>query len=174
MIEKIKTIMKDKCTDKYSWQYHILPVVKYAKLLAKKLNADEEIVEVSAWLHDVKMFDDDENHHTSGPIEAEKILKELNYPNEKIEKVKHCIHSHRKSKDIKKESIEAECVASADVMAHFDSIPYLFYIAFTLRKMGLDEGKEWVKKKLERGWDKLIPEAKEMVKEKYEDIMKTL
>lgn len=38
--------------DLKDWQYHILPVIKYAKLLAKKYKVDENIVELAAILHD--------------------------------------------------------------------------------------------------------------------------
>ena len=35
------------------WKYHIVPVVEYAKKLAKILKVDEEIVELAALLHDI-------------------------------------------------------------------------------------------------------------------------
>jgi len=36
--------------------------------------------------------------------------------------------------------------------------------------MGIDEGTRWVLNKLERSWNKLIPEAKEIIREKYDAI----
>ena len=47
---------------------------------------------------------------------------------------------------------ELQCVADADVMAHFDCIPSLFHLAFGKNEMGLsiEDGTEFVKKKLER------------------------
>ncbi len=172
MIEKIKNIVKKECEkDNWSWDYHMVPVVKYANQLAEKLGADKEIVEISAWLHDItRLKGDSENHHTSGPIEAEKILKELKYPQEKIEKIKHCIHAHRGSQSIKRETLEAECVASADAMAHFDNVSALLYVAFVKKLMNIEEGKIWVRNKFERSWKKLIPEAKEIVLPKYEAV----
>jgi putative nucleotidyltransferase with HDIG domain len=153
------------------WTGHIVNVVKYAKLLAKKLNANEEIVEIAALLHDyasalnIREF---EKHHIYGAKEAEKILKKLGYPQEKIEKVKHCILAHRGKTQIKRETIEAECVASADAMAHFNAIPSLFYLAYVKHKMDMDTGAKWLRNKLKRSWDKLQPEAKELVRDKYE------
>ena len=172
MIEKIKEIVKNECEkDNWSWDYHMVSVVNYANQLAEKLGADKEIVEVSAWLHDItRLKGDPENHHISGPIEAEKILKQLNYPQDKIEKVKHCIHAHRGSQSIKRKTIEAECVASADAMAHFDNVPALLYVAYVKKQMTIEEGKNWVGNKLERSWKKLIPEAKEIVLPKYESV----
>lgn len=172
MIDKIKKIVQKECEkDSWSWDHHMVSVVKYAKQLARKLGADEEIVEISAWLHDItRLKGDSENHHISGPIEAEKILRELGYPQEKIDKVKHRIHAHRGSQNIKRETIEAECVASADAMAHFDDVPALLYGAFIKNQMNIEDGKGWVRNKLERSWNKLIPEAKKIVLPKYKAV----
>lgn len=173
MIRELHEIMKKECKSSVIWvssayEEHILLVIKYSKMLAKKLNADEEIVEISALLHDITILRGDKlNHHNSGPIEAEKILKEFNYPQEKIEKVKHCINAHRGSQKIKRETVEAECVASADGMSHFDVIPRLLLMGYDKTK-DRKEALEWTKSKLERSWNKLIPEAKEIVRNKYE------
>ena len=65
------------------WTYHVAIVVKYAKLLAERLGADKEIVEISALLHDYASIKDSsiyKEHHMYGAIEAEKILNGFNYP----------------------------------------------------------------------------------------------
>jgi uncharacterized protein len=177
IVEKIRKLVEEECKkdtnifgDKI-WTCHILSVVKYGKFLATRLDADEEIVEVAALLHDIagiKDRDNYENHHLFGAEEAERILKRFKYPQEKIEKVKHCIYAHRGSKSINRETLEAKCVASADAMAHFDGIPALLHFVFVRRGMDVDEGTKWLKHKLDRSWNKLIPEAKEIIKDKYE------
>jgi uncharacterized protein len=177
MIEKIRKLVEEECKKDSNifgyeiWTYHILSVVRYAKLLAKKLGADEEIVEVAALLHDYASIERRgyyEKHHLFGAKEAEKILKRLNYPQEKIEKVVHCIYTHRAAEAIRRETLEARCVASADAMAHFDQIPSLLYFAFVRFGMSVGDGKRWLRKKLKRSWNKLIPEAKEIIKDRYE------
>ncbi|MGB8780295.1 MAG: HD domain-containing protein [Candidatus Bathyarchaeia archaeon] len=177
IVEKIRKLVEEECkkdTNTFGdqiWTYHILSVVRYGKFLARKLHADEEIVEIAALLHDIagiKDRDNYENHHLLGAEEAEKILKRFKYPQEKIEKVKHCIYSHRGSKAISRETLEAKCVASADAMAHFDRIPALLYFVFVRLGMDIDEGTKWLRDKLNRSWSKLIPEAKEIVRDKYE------
>ena len=40
--------------------------------------------------------------------------------------------------------------------------------------MGIDEGKEWVLKKIERSMNKLCPEAKKMVNEHYLKVKEVL
>ena len=97
---------------------------------------------------------------------------ELNYSEETIEKVKQCIINHRGSKQGEKASLEEKIVADADSMAHFDNIGSLFYLAFFSHEMGIDEGSDWLKGKLERSWDKLsLEESKDLIKLKYEAAM---
>jgi putative nucleotidyltransferase with HDIG domain len=176
IIKEIAALVEEACKKKNNyfsygaWTHHILPVVKYAKLMAKKIGANEEIVEIAALLHDyasVKDYKLYEDHHIHGAKLAEEILKNLNYPPEKIEIVKQCILSHRGSKPRQKLTKEELCVADADAMAHFDSISSLFYLAFFSHKMNIDEADVWLAKKLERSFNKLSPEAKEIVGDKY-------
>jgi uncharacterized protein len=177
VVEKIRKLVEEECKKDTNifgdeiWTYHVLSVARYARSLARKLHADEEIVEIAALLHDIAGIKDrgnHEDHHLLGAQEAERILKEFKYPREKIEKIKHCIRAHRGSKSIKRETLEAECVGSADAMAHFDRIPALLYFVFVRLGMDVDEGTKWLRDKLNRSWSKLIPEAREIIKDKYE------
>jgi putative nucleotidyltransferase with HDIG domain len=177
VVKSVEKIVEKQCkknTNIYgydAWRHHIIPVIKFSKILAKNLGANKEIVELSALLHDVGSIKGDrKNHHISGMKEAEKILKKFDYPQEKIEKIKHCIYTHRGSKKIKRESIEAECLASADVMAHFKDLPSLFHLVFKIFKMDTDEGMDYLRGKIERDWQKLIPQAKKLVKKEYKAI----
>jgi len=54
--------------------------VKWAKTLARKLNADEEIVEIAALLHDyasIVNINNYSDHHIRGAELAEEILKNM-------------------------------------------------------------------------------------------------
>jgi uncharacterized protein len=53
-------------------------------------------------------------------------------------------------------------------MAHIDQVPSLLHLVYYKRKMDVSEGANWVSAKIERSWNKLCPEAKEIIKEKYE------
>jgi len=172
MIKKIKKIVKSACDEKivYAWGYHMVPMVKYALILAGKLKADKEIVEISAWLHDISWLKGDlsNNHNKTSAEQAEIILESLKYPKYKIKAVKHCILGHRGT--IPRKTKEAECIASADTMSHFDQIPALFYLAYHDGNMSIEDAKRWLWEKIERGWRKLDPEAKRIMKEKYRAI----
>jgi len=176
MISDIEELVEEACKKDAnifgygSWSHHIVGVVKYAKLLARKLGADEEIIELAALLHDYASVLDKNlypDHHIHGARLAEEILKPYNYSQEKIEKIKDCIFTHRASKDIIYKSVEARIIASADAMAHFDNVNSLLYLAFVKHEMEIDEGTNWVLEKLKRSWEKLMPEAREMMRKRY-------
>ncbi len=152
------------------WTHHILQVVKIGKKLAGRFDADPEIVEIAALLHDYAGIKDHslhKEHHMHGAIEAEKILKELNYPELKIEAVKHCIKNHRGSVPGKRGTPEAECLASADAIAHIEYVPSLFYLAYAKFDMEIDDGADWIRKKLNRTYKKINPKIRHLVEEKY-------
>lgn len=175
IIEAVYNIVKKECLKdsnpfgKQSWDYHAIVVVKFALQLADKLGADKEIVEIAAWLHDYAAIVgmDFNEHHIHGAAEAEKILLSLNYPQERIEKVKECILQHRGSIKTERTSPESICLSSADAMAHIDGIPSLFFLVYRKKEMSVEDGLNWIIKKLDRSFNKLCPEAKEIIKDKY-------
>lgn len=183
MIEEIEKIVEDACKCDSNpfgygiWSHHIVHVTEYAKKLAEKLGADSEIVEIAALLHDYAGIKDSmmvEEHHIHGAVEAERILTEFRYPIDKIQIVKECIITHRGSVPMNRLTLEAECIASADAMSHIFQVPSLLYLAYVKHGMGIDEGKEWVLRKIERSINKLCPEAKEMVQEHYLKVKEVL
>ncbi|MDD4381797.1 MAG: HD domain-containing protein [Candidatus Dojkabacteria bacterium] len=158
-----------------AYNHHFKSVVMFAGQLATMRNADREIVLVSAWLHDIASIKGAyERHHVIGQKYAEEFLKKHNYPKERIAKVKHCIYAHRGSKDIPRESIEAECVADADAMSHFNTISSLFYLAIIVRGLETEDANTFVKEKLKRSYNKLTSIGKELIQDKYDAAMKLL
>lgn len=181
--EKIKVELLKRCEiskqkDGYDfWNEHIKYVVENAVQLAKKYGADVEIVELGALLHDIAMpsdYGERENHHIYGAKIAEELLIELNYPKDRVERVKSCVLNHRGSKDRPRNTIEEQCVADADVIAHFDCIPSLFSLVYKEMNLSIFDGKEYIKKKLERDYGKLSPQTRELLKDRYENIVKVL
>ncbi len=174
-----RKFVEDKCkkpTSKYGYlpyKEHFIPMHNYSVNLAKKLNADLEVVKLSAWLHDIgSIIDGRENHHITGAEIAEEKLKELNYPLEKIEKVKKCILNHRSSKNHRRESIEEQIIAEADAINAFDRIDGLFESALVWEKKDRYEAKKSIINKLNNKWNQLsLPKSKKIVKPKYEAIM---
>lgn len=93
----------------------------------------------------------------------------MNCPQNIIGEVKHCVESHRGSKDIKPKTQLAKIIANADAMAHFDAVPALLQIFLKNENNDIDAASRAVYEKIERDWNKklTIPEARELVREKY-------
>ena len=154
--------------------YHIEAVVKNAEILAEKYGGDKEAVIIAAWLHDIASITDYvmyEEHHKYGADIAKEILNKLNYDKEKTALVQKCILNQRGSGKRERTSIEELCVADADAISHFDSVPSLLYLAYVERKMDIEQGAQFVREKLERSYNKLSDESKEIYKGKYEQVM---
>ena len=183
MIREIVRVVEGACAQETNvfgygiWTHHITQVAENGKRLAGLFEADPEIVEIAALLHDYASVKDPalyEDHHVHGPVEAGKLLRRLGYPQDRIEAVKHCIATHRGSVPRERRSAEAECLANADAVTHLEQVPALLHLAFVQHGMGIDEGSSWVRKKLERSWSKLSPPVREMMRDKYEAALKTL
>jgi len=179
IVEKIRDFVKTECkkpTSKYGrepFEFHFVPVAKYAEELAKELGADKEIVLLAAWLHDIgSIIDGREEHHISGAKIAEEKLKELGYPLKRIELVKNCIFNHRGSRQDKRESPEEKILAEADAISTFDAIPGLFKAAFVYEGKTQDEARKSVRQKLENKWKQLhLEKSKRIVRLKFEAAM---
>ena len=159
------------------WTHHITEVARNGKRLAPLFEADAEVVEIAALLHDYASVKDEAlyaEHHIHGPVEAEKILTRLGYPPARIDAVKHAIAAHRASVRVERRSPEAVCLANADAMTHIEQVPSLMHLVFVQHGMGIDEGAAWVHAKLQRSWAKLHPDVQALCRDKYEAALKTL
>lgn len=157
--------------------YHIEAVVKNGELLAEMYGADKEIVMIAAWLHDIASITDYalyEEHHIHGAEMAYDLLASFSYEESKIKLVQNCIRNHRGSVQSDKCSAEELCVADADAISHFDSVPSLLYLAYVERQMSMEEGVSFVKGKLERSFHKLSEESRKYYEEKYRQVMSVL
>ena len=177
MIAEIARIVEEACAQDTNffgygiWTHHITQVVKHGKRLAPIFKADEEIVQLAALLHDYASVKDKalyHDHHIHGLREAELLLQRFGYPLERIEAVKQGIEGHRAAVSRERRSAEAECLTNADAITHIENVPSLLHLAFVQHRLGIDEGAQWVRGKLEGSWKKLSPSVQEMVRQKYE------
>ncbi len=175
----IKDYVESECkkpTSKYGYEpfpAHFVPMVKYAQILAQQLWGDTEIITIAGRLHDIgSIIYGRENHHITGAEIAETKLKELKYPQEKIELIKKCILNHRGSIQNERWSIEEQIIAEADVISNFDNVSWIFKAALVYEHLGQEEAKESVRKKLENKWNQLhFENSKEIIKPKYDAAM---
>lgn len=154
------------------WLNHIKFVVDEALKLASVYDADKEIVELGALLHDIALVSNvgtKPDHHINGAQIAEEILTNLKYPQDKKERVMKCVLHHRSSKNA--ENIEELCVCDGDILAHFDNIPNAFVVGVKKHNFSKPEQfKVW----LEKDFNDLSDRTKETFKYKYENIMNVL
>lgn len=169
MIDKIREIVKKESSER-DWKYHIYLVVKYAKQLARAEKVDEELAELGALLHDIgRIRHGGKDHEITGISEAKKILKQLKYPEEVIEEIKHCVENHRASKKHAANTKLALIIRDADALAHFDSIPILIQAGLEKFEGDIEQTVRLVNAKIDRDWkNKMhLPESKRIGEEKY-------
>ena len=179
IIQEIKDFVRDECKkpgSKYGYEpfiFHFVPMTRYAEELADELGGDREIILIAAWLHDIgSIIYGRKNHHMTGAEIAEKKLKELKYPPEKIELIKNCIMNHRGSQQSSRNTIEEQIIAEADTMSNFDNIPGIFKAAFIYENKTQGEAKDSVREKLRRKWNQLhFKRSKKIIRPKYEAAM---
>ena len=178
IVEEIRKFVEEECNNpaskygKEPYEFHFVPMVSYAKELAKKQNVDIELIELAAWLHDIgSIICGRENHHITGAEIAEKKLRELDYSEEKIVIIKKCIFNHRGSQLNSLESVEEQIIADADAMSNFDNIPGIFKAAFMYENKTQGEAKDSARIKLQNKWNQLSSASKILVKDKFEAAM---
>ena len=182
IIEYLEKEVKVRCESESNFfgmgcYYHIRAVVENAAFLAERYGGDIEVVTIAVWLHDIASVTDYslyEEHHIHGAEMAEEILGGFDYDSEKIQLVKKCILNHRGSVLAEKQRIEEICVADADAISHFDSVPSLFYLAYVRRNLAIEDGVKFVRDKLERSYKKLSEKSREIYADKYSEVMRVL
>ena len=178
ILEKVRAFVKSECEkpdSNYKGIYddHLLKMVPLSLDLAKKLNADLEIVEISSWFHDIgAIMYCRENHHISGAKIAKEKLSEWGYPDKKIEQVIHCILSHRSSENLIPETLEAKIVLESDNLSIFDNLSGIFCAAYVYEGLDQVQAKKAARDKLICKWNKIqFDGPRELIKPKYEAAM---
>ena len=168
-IKKYIKEYKNNSEDHYDfWNEHIKYVYDESIILARKYEADIEIISLGALLHDIaliKKVGTRADHHINGEKIAKEILTKYNYPKERMYRVLKCVYNHRSSKNAT--SIEELCVADADILAHFDNIPMLFNSAYNRNNINLNDIRDWMKNAFEKDYNDLSDKTKETFKDRY-------
>ena len=177
IVEKVKEEIiklceeyKNNSLDKFDfWNEHIKYVYEESIELAKKYDANLEIVSLGSLLHDIALIKNigtKKDHHINGKILANELLNKYNYPKEKLERVLGCVYNHRSSKNAT--NIEELCVCDADILAHFDNIEMLYNLAKNKYQIKQDEIINWIKDCLNRDYEDLSDRTKEFYKNQYD------
>ncbi len=116
---------------------HVLRVYRLAERLAESEGADLEIVRAAALLHDSvgsapgAADNSRAEHHLASAVFAGHVLRDKNWPTQRIEEVQHCIRTHRfRSQEEKPESLEAKVLFDADKLDVLGAIGVARTIAY--------------------------------------------
>jgi len=145
---------------------HLLIVREYALRLAAILDADAEIVELAAYLHDMAAIADISvipKHHILGAGLARSFLQEHKYPSERIERVAQCVASHSAPVQMGKGSPEEVCVSNADAMSQIARPVYWLYYVFRVRQFEFEAARTWYRQRVDSNWNQLIQPARDMI-----------
>lgn len=111
---------------------HTMRVYRMSLHLAgKEKNVDLDILKCAALLHDIARVKEDDDktgnicHAKESAKICEPILKKLGYSDDKIDKIKKCIISHRYKTDNKAETLEAKILFDADKLDSLGAIVVL-------------------------------------------------
>jgi uncharacterized protein len=178
IVEKIRKFVKNECHkpgNNYGSEVyfkHFEPTAKWAEKLADELGGDKEVVLIAAWMHDIgSIIEGRAEHHLTGSEIARKKLVELNYPENKIRLVEKCILHHRGSRNDKRETLEEQIVAEADIISNFENIAGIFITALVYENKTEAEAEKEVLKKLERKWKQLhFEESRKLIKPKLKAV----
>jgi HD superfamily phosphodiesterase len=147
------------------FEEHLEVVADCSRRLAECLNADVEVVELAAYLHDYSAVLDAGTMATHARASAElavRRLTRLGYPQAGASRVAEAIALHSEPLKSGSASPEAVCVSNADAAARMLRPAYWLYFAFTVRKLGFEEGRQWLRGLIERQWTALISPARDL------------
>ncbi len=171
-IDEIKAQVQKECLDpafkhhKWYWEHHIMPMMWVALKLADEVGVNRELIELVVYLHDIAKIRGLDDHASEGARIADEMLPEM----PKRDLIIKCIASHNKPSE--NDPVAVKLIAAADAVSHFLSPFFEIYI---WENPDLDFN--WLCesniRKAEKDWKRiLLPEAREMAREAYQDVIK--
>ncbi len=108
----------NKVRKSHDWE-HTQRVFNLCLHIGRKEGADLEVLKLAAVLHDIGREEQDESngelcHAERGAFMAEEVLKKYNYPEITIDRIIHCIETHRFRGEKMPQSKEAKILFDAD------------------------------------------------------------
>ncbi len=173
--EYVKTECYKETFTRELYDNHIVVVAEFGAKLAKILNADFQVVQLAAYLHDfssVHNFELLNEHRVKEAKVADELLQQFNYSENIINQVKDTILKHSKPQNKKQLTAEAICLFNADAMSQLAKPLFWLYFGYTIKKRSYKECIEIYTKWMEDNWKNMIEPAREMMMEEYEFIKK--
>jgi hypothetical protein len=130
IIDKAKNLflrnVEDFGSDPYGLVPHVPEVEKWVGVMLRRYpQADMEIIMLAVWLHDLGHYPvKDADHAVTSERLSRVFLERENYPKERMERVLHCVRSHR-CRDVMPGTIEAKILSFSDSASHLTDSMYL-------------------------------------------------
>ncbi|MFW9820182.1 MAG: HD domain-containing protein [Candidatus Thorarchaeota archaeon] len=158
---------------------HVERVYDFCINIGMKLNANIDILKISAILHDIGRIEetDDGLNRNHADISAEKAYKflsshDFNLSTDDIDKIIHCIKAHSFSNKITPETLEAKILSDADKLDALGAIGLYRTISFTIMNNGgIKEVIEHLENKILKLKDQLNLEVSNKIAEKRQKII---
>lgn len=174
LADYIREYVKGECSNsslgREFYENHLLLVAHYGLKLAVETGADPEIVELAAYLHDFSFVMDGKNmnqHEAKGVAIADKLLKQFNYPPDKLEKVKRCILNHSSLTQAGDASPEEACLANAEIMSLIAKPDYWIKLA---SRSNQAYSANWYYEQISKNWPLLMGSARVMMEDKFNEL----
>jgi HD superfamily phosphodiesterase len=159
------------------FEEHLEVVAGFGVQLAARLNADPEVLEAAAYLHDLSAVCDSATlpvHAKASADLAIGLLTERGFQSAFAARVADAIALHSAPLQTGAASPEAVCLSNADVLARIARPAYWLYFAFKIRNLPFADGRTWLRSLCEEQWRVLIAPARELVGEQYSRTMDLL
>lgn len=159
IIEKVREIVKNKLAGNsqhsvsHRWD-HIVRVQNRALELAaeEEKEVDYEVLRLSVFLHDIIETAENKKYHVENSLQkAKEILRAVDYPDKKIEKVLGAISTHSSEDQKLPDSIEGKILFDSDKLDGLGAIGIArVFSLFGQRGKIPKQGVKWYKKKIKK------------------------
>jgi len=182
-MEAIRTYVRQACERKENifgsafYERHLAEVAKWAAKLSESLHADYETVELASYLHDLSAVLDAttiSNHSQASAVLATELLRQMGASSMLQDRVARAIRSHSDPLPMDGGPLESVCLSNADAMARISQPAYWLCFVFSVRNLGFEEGRLWLRTLVERHWQLMIPPARDLIAGQYDFVLKLL
>jgi HD superfamily phosphodiesterase len=177
IIKKISDFVENEANTlekKEMFENHILNIVKNAITLSNYYNANEFVVIIACYLHDITKLQTgiDKDHNITGYEFAKDFLKKYDISKEDYDLICSCILKHSAASKISsKNNIEEKILSNADAMDHIIRFEYNYYRLLKNNKLSSEEIIKKLKNKVENNKAKIdLDYAKQIIEPYYKKI----
>ncbi|MBW1887657.1 MAG: HD domain-containing protein [Deltaproteobacteria bacterium] len=104
---------------------HVERMTTWCQKLGPLTEADMEVLVPGALLHDIGVVINRKDHYVVGRVRAKEILKEVGFPEEKIDAALHVLETHSRYGGPEPQTTEAEVGQDADALEYIGAIGIL-------------------------------------------------